>query len=52
MVKKNVLLSKIISAKSPPYLYELIPPLQRSHRYPGPEIEKLNHIELYLFSSV
>ena len=26
---------KIISTKLPPYLYELIPPLQRSHRYPG-----------------
>ena len=28
-------LYKIISTKSPPYLYELMPPLQRSHRYPG-----------------
>ena len=28
-------LSKIISTKLPPYLYELIPPLQRSHRYPS-----------------
>ena len=28
-------LYKIISTKLPPYLYELIPPLQRSHRYPG-----------------
>ena len=28
-------LCKIISAKLPPYLYELIPPLQRSHRYPS-----------------
>ena len=28
-------LYKIISTKSPPYLYELIPPLQRSHHYPG-----------------
>ena len=28
-------LYKIISTKSPPELYELIPPLQRSHRYPG-----------------
>ena len=28
-------LYKIISTKSPPYLYELIPALQRSHRYPG-----------------
>ena len=28
-------LYKIISNKSSPYLYELIPPLQRSHRYPG-----------------
>ena len=28
-------LYKIISTKSPPYLYELIPLLQRSHRYPG-----------------
>ena len=26
---------KIISTKLPPYLYELIPPLQRSHRYPS-----------------
>ena len=28
-------LYKIISTKSPPYLCELIPPLQRSYRYPG-----------------
>ena len=28
-------LYKIISTKSPPYLYELISPLQRPHRYPG-----------------
>ena len=28
-------LYKIISAKLPPSLYELIPPLQRSHRYAG-----------------
>ena len=28
-------LHKIISTKLPPYLYEIIPPLQRSHRYPG-----------------
>ena len=28
-------LYKIISIKLPSYLYELIPPLQRSHRYPG-----------------
>ena len=28
-------LYKIISTKLLPYLYELIPPLQRSHRYPG-----------------
>ena len=28
-------LYKIISIKLPPYLYELIPPLQRSHRYPS-----------------
>ena len=28
-------LHKIISPKLPPYLYELIPPLQRSQRYPG-----------------
>ena len=26
---------KIISAKLPPYLYVTIPPLQKSHRYPG-----------------
>ena len=26
---------KIISTKLPPYLHELIPPLQRSHQYPG-----------------
>ena len=25
----------IISTKLPPYLYEIIPPLQRSHQYPG-----------------
>ena len=34
MVKVNVIL-KIISTKLLPYLYELIPPLQRSNRYPG-----------------
>ena len=28
-------LYKIISTNLPPYLYELISPLQRSHRYPG-----------------
>ena len=28
-------LCKIISTKSPPYLYEIIPPLRRSHRYPS-----------------
>ena len=28
-------LHQIISTKLPPYLYELIPPLQRSHRYPS-----------------
>ena len=28
-------LYKIVSTKFPPYLYDLIPPLQRSHRYPG-----------------
>ena len=28
-------LFKIILTKSPHYLYELVPPLQRSHRYPG-----------------
>ena len=28
-------LCKIISTKSPPFLYELMPSLQRSHRYPG-----------------
>ena len=28
-------LYKIISTKSHPYLYLLIPPLQRSHRHPG-----------------
>ena len=28
-------LYKVILTKSPPSLYELIPPLQRSHRYPG-----------------
>ena len=28
-------LYQVISTKSPPYLYELIPPLQRSHHYPG-----------------
>ena len=28
-------LYKIISTKLPPYLYELIPPLQKSHRYPS-----------------
>ena len=28
-------LHNIISTKSPPYFYEIIPPLHRSHRYPG-----------------
>ena len=28
-------LYKIISTKLPPCLYDLIPPLQKSHRYPG-----------------
>ena len=28
-------LYKIISTKLPPYLHDLIPPLQRSHHYPG-----------------
>ena len=28
-------LYKIISTKLPPYLYELVPPQQRSHRYPS-----------------
>ena len=28
-------LYEIILTKLPPYLYDLIPPLQRSHRYPG-----------------
>ena len=28
-------LNKIISTKLPPYLYELIPLLQSSHRYPS-----------------
>ena len=28
-------LYNVISTKLPPYLYELIPPLQRSHRYLG-----------------
>ena len=28
-------LYKTISTKVPPYLYELIPPIQRSHRYPS-----------------
>ena len=28
-------LYKIILTKLPPCLYELIPPLQMSHRYPG-----------------
>ena len=35
MVKDNFYLYKIISTKSPPYLYELIPPFQRSYRCPG-----------------
>ena len=34
MVKANVIKFKIISTKLPPYLYELIPPLQRSDCYP------------------
>ena len=28
-------LFKIILTKSPPSLYELVPPFQSSHRYPG-----------------
>ena len=34
-LKRMSYLYEIISTKSPPYLYELMPPLQRSHRYPG-----------------
>ena len=35
LLRRMSYLYKIISNKSPPYLYELIPPLQRSDRYPG-----------------
>ena len=34
-LKRMSYLYKIISTKLPSYLYELIPPLQRSYRYPG-----------------
>ena len=34
-LRRMLYLYKIISTKSPPYLYELILPLQRSHRYSG-----------------
>ena len=34
-LRRMTYLYKSISTKSPPYLYELIPPLQMSHRYPG-----------------
>ena len=34
-IRRMLYLYKIISTKLPPYLYELIPPLQRSHRYPS-----------------
>ena len=34
-LRRMCYLYKNISTKSPPYLYELIPPLQRSRRYPG-----------------
>ena len=35
VVKENSYLYKVISIKSSPYLYELIPPLQAWHHYPG-----------------
>ena len=34
-LRQMLCLYKIISTKLPPYLYELISPLQMSHRYPG-----------------
>ena len=34
-LRRMAYLYKIISTKLPPYLHELIPPLQRSHRYPS-----------------
>ena len=34
-LRRMLYLYKIISTKLPPYLYELIPPVQRSHRYPS-----------------
>ena len=40
-------LYKTILTKSPPYLYELIPPRQRSHRYPG--CFKTSHCRTELF---
>ena len=35
LLRRMSYLYKIISTKSPSYLYELIPLLQMSHRYPG-----------------
>ena len=40
-------LYKIISSKSPPYLHKLIPPFQRSHRYPSCFKILLCRTELY-----
>ena len=34
-LRRMYYLYNIISTKSPPYVYEIIPPLHRSHRYPG-----------------
>ena len=34
-LRRMLYLYKIISTKLPPYFHELIPPLQRSYRYPG-----------------
>ena len=35
LLRRMSYLYKIVSTKFPPYLYDLIPPLQRSHRYPA-----------------
>ena len=52
-------LYKIILTKPPPYLYELMPSLQRSHRYPGcfrPGINaaicKINNFSIVMVSAL
>ena len=40
-------LYKIVSTKFPPYLYDLIPPLQRSHGYPGSDIKNSDSYQMF-----